>query len=111
MTALNHGQTTTAFSQDDAKQAVAEIERLRLRVQYAADEIERLNLLVQHANDVADAAAADNARLQADKAELLAACKWLEPYARVQVERHPNNADSQNWQKLLDAIKNAEVHK
>lgn len=96
-TPVHGGLTRKEFLAKRAAEPVEEIERLRTEMHDLIVDNQGYEIEIE--------------RLHADKAELLAACKWLEPYARVQVERHPNNADSQNWQKLLDAIKNAEVHK
>ncbi len=47
------------------------------------------------------------AKVRAINADLLAALQWLAPYARVQVERHPDATDTPQWQSVLDAIAKA----
>jgi hypothetical protein len=41
--------------------------------------------------------------------ELYQCCKWLKPYAEVQVRNHPDAQDTPNWQLLLDVIAKTEA--
>lgn len=48
-----------------------------------------------------------NARLIAAAPEMLGALQWIETYARVQVERHPDAEDAPGWSRILAAIAKA----
>ncbi len=39
--------------------------------------------------------------------DMLAALQWIETYARVQVERHPEAEDTPGWSRILAAIAKA----
>jgi len=50
---------------------------------------------------------AANARLISAAPDMLAALRWIETYARVQVERHPEAEDTPGWACILAAIRKA----
>lgn len=53
-----------------------------------------------------DAMRAARARIAAAP-DMLAALQWIETYARVQVERHPEAEDAPGWSRILAAIAKA----
>ena len=58
----------------------------------------------QEVDLLAHSLAAERDQLREDVRELVEACKWLDTYAKVQIERHPDADDTPNWKKLVAAL-------